>query len=50
MRYPNPKRPDLFVPEVSDILKKFRKDRTYLPDGYAADFAWDVALLQKIAF
>ena len=47
--YPDPSRPDLFIPEATEIGKKFKKDRMWLPASYQEDFAWDVALMEKLA-
>jgi len=49
MPYPDPERPDLFVPEAAEILHRFKTDQTYAPDDYADDFAWDVSLLNNLA-
>ena len=49
MPYPNPQKPDLFIPEVAETLKKFKKDRSYKPPDYDSDFAWDVRLLETLS-
>ena len=49
MAWPNPAKHDLFRPEAMKILQAFKKDQTFLPDGYAQTFDWDVALLQMLA-
>ena len=49
MAWPNPSRPDLFIPETTAILKRFKRDQRYVPDDYEADLKWGVALLQSLA-
>jgi hypothetical protein len=43
MAYPNTKRPDLFKPEVFDLMTKHKKDHAWRPDGYEAALKWDIA-------
>jgi hypothetical protein len=49
MPWPDPKKTDLFIPEVSAILRRFKKDPKWKPDDYGADFDWGVSLLHTIA-
>ena len=49
MPWPNPAKPDLFRPEATAVLRAFKKDQSFLPDGFAQSFDWDVALLQMLA-
>lgn len=49
MKWPNPRKPDLLVPEAIETLKRYKKDSKYKPEGYAADFLWDVALMNALA-
>ena len=49
MAWPDPQCPDIFVPEVRDILKKYKKDQTYRPPNFAADFEWGVELLGSLS-
>jgi hypothetical protein len=37
MPWPTPKKPDLFISDATNILKKFEKDETYKPDDFDAD-------------
>ena len=49
IQYPDPRKPDIFIPAMVDVMKKFKKDRTYLPPDYNTDFAWDVQLLETLS-
>ena len=46
---PDPKKRDLFVPEVREILKAYKKDNKYRPAQYESDFAWDVELVRMLS-
>ena len=45
MPWPTPNKPDFFVPETTEIMKKYKKDQTFKPDGYDLDYAADVPLI-----
>ena len=49
MPWPNPKKKKLFLPEATEILKKFKKDQAWTPSDYDADMKWGIALLQQLA-
>ncbi len=38
MPWPNPAKPDLFLPDVAETLRKFKKDQKWKPDDYNDDF------------
>ena len=44
-RWPTLEKPDLFMLEAADMLKRHKKDQSYLPLGYEADRDWYIALL-----
>ena len=49
MLWPDPSKPDLFKPETTDIMKLYKKDQTYKPEGYADAFQLDLALVEALA-
>ena len=44
MPWPTPKKPDLFTAAVSQSLKRYKQDQTYLPSDYESDIEWESAL------
>ena len=49
MTWPNPSKPDLFIPETTGVLKQYKKDQAYKPADYDEDFRWGVNLLHALA-
>ncbi|CAK0833000.1 unnamed protein product [Prorocentrum cordatum] len=47
--WPVPEKPDLFTPETTPILKRFKKDQTFAPPDYGAHIKWAVAAMKKLA-
>ena len=48
-QWPTPSQPDLFTIETQDILRRYKKDQTYKPDGYDDDFQWDLRLVRALS-
>ena len=49
MPWPNPSKPDLFKPETTDVMKRYKKEQNYKPPGYADAFQWDLALMEALS-
>ena len=49
MEWPTPNKPDLFIPETVAVNKAYKKDQTKIPEDYAADLEWGIALLNALA-
>jgi hypothetical protein len=49
MCWPVPDKPDLFIPEATDIMKKYKKDQWFKVVTYVEDFKWDLALMRALA-
>eukprot|EP00959_Pyramimonas_sp_CCMP1952_P330438 6919134-Pyramimonas_sp.AAC.1 len=47
--WPVPEKPDLFTPETTPILKRFKKDQTFAPPDYDVTMKWAVAAMKKLA-
>lgn len=47
--YPDPKRKDIFIKEATSIMKKFKRDKDYKPEGYDDDFLWGVKLCDYVS-
>ena len=48
-QWPVPEKPDLFTPETTPVLKRFKKDQTFAPPDYDAHMKWAVAAMKKLA-
>ena len=48
MKWPNPTKPDIMIPEATAVLKRYKKDNAFKPPGHEEDFRWSVALIRAV--
>ncbi|CAK0862483.1 unnamed protein product, partial [Prorocentrum cordatum] len=47
--WPAPDKPDLFTPETTPILRRYKKDQTFAPTDYDMHMRWSVAAMKKFS-
>ncbi|CAK0808270.1 unnamed protein product [Prorocentrum cordatum] len=47
--WPAPDKPDLFTPEATPILRRYKKDQTFAPTDYDMHMRWSVAAMKKFS-